>query len=152
MPILVVMINVWQDIKDFHAKYGLTYEGPPRQLSEELQRFRLKFIEEEFKELVNSSSNADQLDACCDLVYVILGYAYLRGWNFDEAWRRVHSANMKKIRAASAHDSKRQTAFDVVKPPGWKPPRHEDLVGDPLICPTCQAIHEARESFMNCCT
>lgn len=33
----------------------------------------------------------------------------------------IHAANMGKVRASST-DNKRKSAFDVIKPPGWKPP------------------------------
>lgn len=73
------------------------------------------------------------LDAIIDLIYVALGTAYLQGFKsemIEEAWRRVHEANMKKIRAQRPEDSQRQSTFDVVKPPGWTPPNHDDLVED----------------------
>lgn len=69
-----------------------------------------------------------QFDALIDLVYVALGTSYLHGTDFDEGWRRVHAANMSKVRAESASDSKRGSAFDVVKPRGWKPADLSDLV------------------------
>jgi len=68
------------------------------------------------------------LDALVDLTYVVLGTAYLHGFDFNEAFRRVHEANMKKVRAEAKTDSKRGTAYDVVKPEGWTPPDLGDLV------------------------
>lgn len=50
------------------------------------------------------------------------------GFNFREAWRRVHEANMGKVRARRAQDSTRGSVFDVVKPPGWVAPDLSDLV------------------------
>ena len=50
--------------------------------------------------------------------------AQILGYDFDEAWRRVHAANMKKVRAPSA----RSGSHDVVKPPGWTAPNLADLV------------------------
>jgi predicted HAD superfamily Cof-like phosphohydrolase len=70
----------------------------------------------------------DQLDALVDLAYVVLGTAYLHGFRFNEAWRRVHAANMAKVRAERAEQSARGSTFDVVKPPGWKPADLSDLV------------------------
>lgn len=71
-----------------------------------------------------------QLDALVDLVYVAIGTAEYHGFNFREAWRRVHVANMKKERAQRASDSKRGTTYDVIKPPGWEAPSHADLVAE----------------------
>jgi predicted HAD superfamily Cof-like phosphohydrolase len=70
-----------------------------------------------------------QLDALVDLVYVALGTAYLQGFKFEEAWARVHAANMRKKRAEpDGSDSKRGSPNDVVKPEGWVAPSHTDLV------------------------
>jgi predicted HAD superfamily Cof-like phosphohydrolase len=73
-----------------------------------------------------------QLDALVDEVYVVLGTAYLQfgARIFNEAWRRVHHANMQKERAQKSGDSKRDSTFDVIKPMGWTPPNHIDLVTD----------------------
>lgn len=141
------------DIQAFHQKFGLEYTGKPRILDPELFDFRRRFIQEEFDEwsseqagLVEALTADDgkpehrriamglhqQLDALVDLVYVALGAAYLQFGTeaFHEAWRRVQTANMSKVRAQSADESKRGSAFDVVKPQGWTPPDHHDLVKD----------------------
>lgn len=119
-------MSQWQDIKDFHEKFGLEYSGPPRDLTKDLASFRLGFIFEELDELIVAETKADVLDALVDLVYVIMGTAYLQGFNFQEAWNRVHAANMAKTRGPSA----RSQDFDVIKPEGWRPPDLSDLAGE----------------------
>ncbi len=130
------------DIKEFSEKFALTYDGPPRELPTGLSKFRKEFLEEEVEEYSRATMLpyyeetpeqrtdrlADQLDALVDLVYVALGTAYLHGFNFGEAWRRVHEANMKKVRVEVKEDSKRGSTYDVVKPEGWTPPDLRDLV------------------------
>lgn len=69
-----------------------------------------------------------QFDSMIDLMYVALGTAFHHGVDFDEGWRRVHEANMKKVLAKRAEDSKRGYRFDVVKPRNWIPPDLSDLV------------------------
>lgn len=120
------MKTMWQDIKDFHEKFGLNYEGPPRDLPLDLASFRLGFIFEELDELIVAETKADVLDALVDLVYVIMGTSYLQGFDFQEAWNRVHAANMAKVRGPSA----RSEAFDVIKPEGWTAPDLSDLAGE----------------------
>lgn len=124
----------FDDIADFHAKFGLAYYGEPRQLPTELHDFRFKFLDEELDEYltgVHAQSLSHQLDALVDLAYVTLGTAYLHGFDFKEAWRRVHLANMKKIKAQKPGDSLRGNhQYDVVKPPGWQPPDLTDLCGE----------------------
>lgn len=124
-------MTMCRDISDFHIKYGLAYVGKPRNLPDDLADFRMKFLEEELTEYRAASLSEDlegQLDALVDLVYVALGTAYLQGFNFREAWKRVHTANMQKIRAVDSSASKRSNANDVVKPPGWTAPDLSDLV------------------------
>lgn len=137
------------DIVAFHSRFSLTYGGPPRHLEGELGEFREKFLDEELIEYRSARGALEallrikddptraadhalylekQLDGLVDLVYVALGTAYLQGFDFAEAWRRVHAANMAKVRALRESDSKRGSTFDVVKPPGWKAPDLSDLV------------------------
>ena len=118
----------FDDIRAFHEKYNQTYNGPATDLTRELEDFRLKFLTEELHEYVDSKTLEDKFDALIDLVYVALGTAYMHGFDFDEGWRRVHEANMKKVNVRHAGESKRGSRFDVVKPKGWKPPVLKDLV------------------------
>ena len=154
--------DMMQDIEEFHQKFGLEYVGKPRSLASVIEHdkdgtektlfdFRFNFMHEELSEyqevqekLTEKIEDDDhggitkylelQLDALCDLTYVVLGTAYLQFGPsiFKEAWRRVHRANMAKVRASSGEDdrSKRSSSFDVVKPKGWEAPDHTDLVDD----------------------
>lgn len=154
------------DIEAFHQKFGLEYNGKPRILEPELFEFRKKFMLEELEEwadeqmgLVQALTEDDgkpdhrrvamglhqQLDALVDLTYVVLGAAYLQFGSevFHEAWRRVQTANMAKVRAQTADESKRDSTFDVVKPQGWTPPDHHDLVRDHAHI---QYHHQAEET------
>lgn len=146
------MSDLVGDVEAFHAKFGLTYDGAPRVLFGELGEFRRKFLGEELSEYEKAMYQGQyavamaealpddhpagdtaahlehMLDALVDLVYVAIGTAQMQGLDFREAWRRVHEANMAKVRAERASDSARGTTFDVVKPPGWRAPSHRDLV------------------------
>lgn len=141
-----------EDIADFHRKFDLAYDGKPRLLPKDLSDFRIGFKEEELREYRDAthvghleitghhtpdvgmitSCLEDQLDGLVDMVYVILGTAYLHGYEmrWQEAWDRVHRANMAKVRATEASQSARGSTHDVVKPKGWEKPRHVDLVED----------------------
>jgi len=59
-------------------------------------------IEEEFDEwlyefLDYDSRKKDELKELADLLYVIYGYANARGWDVEEALRRVHKNNMGRM-------------------------------------------------------
>lgn len=47
-------------------------------------------------------------------------------WN--ELWTDVQRANMSKVRAEKASDSKRGSQWDVIKPPGWQAPRTDEIL------------------------
>jgi predicted HAD superfamily Cof-like phosphohydrolase len=135
-----------QDIRDFHHKFGIQYQGRPRYLPTDIQDFRIAFMAEELCEyagvtevtrrliqsaLVGSEPTGDledQFDALIDLVYVALGTAHLHGFQFARGWHRVHAANMTKMRTPAPEDSKRHHSFDVIKPPGFRAPELGDLV------------------------
>src|SRR5262245_15797966 len=78
--------DLFADIAEFHKKFDISYDGPPRQLPPELLKFRVKFLYEEADEYEEQSgelevylekslkkrdaaiaeSLADQLDALVD--------------------------------------------------------------------------------------
>lgn len=122
---------MFDDIRAFHERYGIDKLERPGFLPADLHHFRQRFMEEElseFKEAVESGDLVGAFDALIDLTYVVLGTAYLMGLPFDEGWRIVHEANMKKVRVDSAANSKRKSKFDVVKPAGWQPPNVGALI------------------------
>lgn len=125
------MPDLFKDIQDFHEKFGLKYDGEPRFLDADHEMFRTMFLYEEMEEIMDgiATSNMEEIfDGLIDLVYVALGTAYLMGLDFNEGWRRVHEANMAKVRVDHPENSKRGSAFDVVKPEGWEPPYLTDLI------------------------
>ena len=62
----------------------------------------------------------------CDLVYVVLGTFVEFGWDFDEAFKRVHESNMSKLDAEGKpiyrEDGK------VLKGPNYHKPDLSDLI------------------------
>lgn len=120
-----------RDVRTFNERFGLPRPAKSTDLDDKLSDFRYNFMVEELEEynLANCADDREsQLDALVDLVYVAIGTAVMAGWDFEEAWRRVHAANMKKVPAKSADESKRGHALDVVKPVGWVAPDLSDLV------------------------
>jgi len=82
----------------------------------------------------------DALDGLIDLQYVLLGTADLMGFTnpgpgkfasssiWQEAWHRVHKANMLKEPVVNAKESSRGFNIDLKKPKGWLKPQFKDLL------------------------
>lgn len=127
------MSNVFHDVYDFHAKFGVFERVEPGSMAASTFEFRRKFLQEELNEFIAANANDDvegQLDAMIDLIYVAAGTLVMMGFlptQMNEAWRRVQEANMQKMRVPSAEHSKRGSAYDVIKPDGWKAPDLSDL-------------------------
>lgn len=56
-----------------------------------------ELITEEFEEWVGEFAPVPELKELADLLYVIYGYANARGWDVEEALRRVHNNNMRRM-------------------------------------------------------
>lgn len=56
-----------------------------------------ELITEEFEEWVGEFAPVPELKELADLLYVIYGYANARGWDVEEALRRVHKNNMGRM-------------------------------------------------------
>jgi predicted HAD superfamily Cof-like phosphohydrolase len=132
-----VLFTPLDDIAAFHERFGLQQNnaivpiGEERdQISQEEWELRITRLVDEVTETQTAHEEEDDeeyLDGLVDIVYIALGTAYRRGWDFSEAWARVHGANMQKIRG-EAKNSKYGSSYDIIKPEGWKSPSHTDLV------------------------
>jgi len=126
-------VDPFELVQAFHHKYGLIYSGPPRQLPADLQQFRINFLEEELDEIklaADEGSLPDFVDGLVDLVYVAIGTLLL---SMDvnrvrACFLKVQKANMTKVRCENPGDSKRESTFDVIKPPGFVPPNFDDIL------------------------
>lgn len=126
-----------KDIADFNKKFGVAqrtfgfYE-----LTDEEASFALKALREEvneYEEALETGDTEAQFDALIDIAYFTMGRAAIHNFPFDAGWNRVHQANMAKVKAKSASESKRGSALDIVKPEGWEAPQLDDLLMEPPI-------------------
>lgn len=85
-----------------------------------------KLIEEEYEEWLEEYYKDEyhwnpekELKEMCDLLYVILGHAYMMGYDIEEGFRRVHQSNMSKL----GNDGKplRNSDGKVLKGPNYIP-------------------------------
>uniref|UniRef100_A0AAU6R676 MazG-like nucleotide pyrophosphohydrolase n=1 Tax=Micrococcus phage Kurnik TaxID=3092208 RepID=A0AAU6R676_9CAUD len=141
----------FEDIGDFHRKFEtpasdgifIGSEPGPTDLTPELVMFRCNFLLEELSEYFaalgvhfsfeinfddytpEAVDHLEAFDALIDLAVIVFGTAHVSGYPWEQGWREVHKKNMEKVRAAKdGSDSKRGSAFDIVKPAGWTAPDH----------------------------
>ena len=84
-------------------------------------------IDEEYSEWCAATdlrNNVEDLDACMDMIWVILGYCYMKGWDVNGAWNEVARSNHAKIDPTTGKVRKREDG-KVLKPDGWTPPELE---------------------------
>ena len=74
-----------------------------------------------------SSNHKDELKELSDLVYVIYGYANARGWNLDEAIKRVHQNNIGRCVQPDG-TIKRRADGKIIKNPAYPAVVLDDLV------------------------
>jgi predicted HAD superfamily Cof-like phosphohydrolase len=128
------MTSHYQDVLDFHTKFEVPLASTTTLLEGEALEFRIKFLQEEldeFKKAHVENNLEDAIDALIDLQYVLAGTAQMMGISpeqWQEHWDVVQNANMSKVRAQSASESKRGTSLDVVKPFGWTAPNHTPII------------------------
>lgn len=127
-----------QDISDMHRKFGVNkrvaelISENPKSLIEFL-RFRLDFLQEEIDETRDKgllARNPEEIvDGLVDLVVVAIGTADAFSIDFNEAWNRVHNANMAKEPGIKPERPNPHGFPDLIKPDGWVGPNHEGLHG-----------------------
>lgn len=121
-----------QDVIAFHQKFGVPVAPMAAFLNPEAYAFRVKFMQEELDEFSEAHSTGDMhgaADALVDLAYVVHGTAHMMGLPWPRLWDEVQRANISKVRATDASQSKRGTALDVIKPAGWVAPDHTPALG-----------------------
>lgn len=117
-------MSYYNAVQQFHSKVlGIEDTLPTFVLPVEFSQ-RIDFMEEEIEELGQAYINEDLVgvaDALADLVYVAVGTAHMMGIPFDQVFKVVHAANMRKVRGMT----KRGMVFDACKPEGWVGPEAE---------------------------
>ena len=92
--------------------------------SKENAELYFKLIKEEYSEYIEAIEDAnepEQLDACMDMIWVILGFCHMRGYDIRGAWDEVVKTNMAKVDPVTGKVRRREDG-KILKPEGWKPP------------------------------
>lgn len=88
-----------------------------------------KLMEEEYAEFLDSHTDADEFDACLDLIWVTVGYMLAKGWPVPAGWAEVARSNHAKI-GADGKVLKREDG-KILKAPGWTPPDLDSVLKEP---------------------
>jgi predicted HAD superfamily Cof-like phosphohydrolase len=89
-----------------------------------------KLINEEYNEFIKARQDKDEietLDACMDMIWVILGFCVMRGYDVNGAWNEVARSNLAKINPETGKVIKREDG-KVLKPEGWTAPDLKQFV------------------------
>lgn len=92
-------------------------------------------IREEYKEWLealmygplNSEGDVAELKELADLLYVMYGYANAKGWNLDEAVKRVHENNMGRMYQPDGTIKRREDG-KIIKNPEFPKVNLSDLI------------------------
>jgi len=82
---------------------------------------------DEYLEAIANSDDAETLDACFDMIWVIVGYMKSRGWNCSDAWEEGAKSNLAKIDPETKTVIKREDG-KVLKPANWQPPNFAKFI------------------------
>ncbi len=120
------MTKVFTDVQVFMTAAGQTVSED----NEKQAKLYHKLIIEEYKEYLAArlaKDDVEQIDACFDMIWVIVGYMLSRGWNCDAIWDEGALSNLRKIDKETKKVLKRDDG-KVMKPEGWKPPDFSQFV------------------------
>ena len=118
------MSKVFTDVSVFLSAVGQEVPSKPQQtvsVQAELYKKLIKEEVEEFWEAESASDDVEQIDACFDMMWVIVGYMKSRGWDCENIWDEGAKSNLSKIDPVSGKVIRREDG-KILKPEGWKPP------------------------------
>lgn len=114
------MSKVFTDVEVFLRAVGQT-SGTNN--AEQAGLYRNLIVEEfwEFQDAIKAQDDAEQLDACFDMIWVIVGYMKSRGWDCENSWDEGAKSNLSKIDPLTGYVKRREDG-KILKPEGWQPP------------------------------
>ena len=113
------------------VKRWLEAVGQTTDTDNEAQRnLYAKLIGEEFQEFMTAfidNDDVEQLDACADMIWVIIGYALSRGWDIEGAWNEVTRSNFSKFDPETGLPIKNPDTGKIMKPATFSEPQLEQF-------------------------
>jgi predicted HAD superfamily Cof-like phosphohydrolase len=118
------MSKVFTDVSVFLSAVGQeTPATPQKTVSDQAQLYK-ELIEEEVTEFWDAEAMGDdveEIDACFDMIWVIVGYMKSRGLDCEVIWDEGAKSNLSKIDPVTGLVRKRADG-KIMKPEGWQPP------------------------------
>lgn len=117
------MTKVFTDVSVFLHAVGQTTPNKPTGKTD-LSNLYKKLIDEEYHEFLEAyytNDDAEQIDACFDMMWVIVGYMKARGWDCEAIWDEGAKSNLSKIDPTTGLVRRREDG-KILKPEGWQPP------------------------------
>lgn len=123
------MSKVFTDVSVFLHACGQQYPNTPIPQNDLSKLYLNLIIEEynEFRDAIAAQDDAEQLDACFDMIWVIVGYMKARGWDCEQAWDEGAKSNLSKIDSQTGFVKRREDG-KILKPDGWQPPNFKKFV------------------------
>lgn len=123
------MSKVFTDVEVFLAACGQNFPIVPSS-SNELSKLYYNLIIEEYKEFIEAAethNDPEMLDACFDMMWVIVGFMKSRGWDCEGSWDEGAKSNLSKIDLKTGNVRRREDG-KILKPEGWQKPNFAKFV------------------------
>ena len=123
------MTKVFTDVSVFLNAVGQRVPNHPIGKTDQSDLYK-KLIDEEYQEFLEAyytNDKAEELDACFDMIWVIVGYMKSRGWDCEGAWDEGAKSNLSKIDPTTGLVRRREDG-KILKPEGWTPPDFSKFV------------------------
>lgn len=108
--------------------FQLACDQQPSEENAHLYRGLIAEEYEEFCQALIMRDNVEQLDACMDMIWVILGYCHMKNFKVSLAWDEVAKSNFAKVDKETGKVNRRADG-KILKPEGWRPPDLKEYVG-----------------------
>lgn len=117
------MSKVFTDVSVFLSAVGQATPAKPIGKTDQSNLYK-KLVDEEYHEFLEAfytNDDVEQIDACFDMIWVIVGYMKSRGWDCESIWDEGAKSNLSKIDPDTGLVRRREDG-KILKPEGWQPP------------------------------
>lgn len=123
------MSKTFTDVSVFLTAVGQQVPVKPIGETDQSKLYK-KLIDEEYHEFLEAfytDDTVEEIDACFDMMWVIIGYMKSRGWDCENIWDEGAKSNLSKIDPVTGLVKRREDG-KILKPEGWQPPNFTKFV------------------------